>query len=575
MARQSMTPVDFNHTRRTDNAVLMTSGYAGKVVPVAYAPLLRGDSASGTVGVDIELAEMPRPLLNGVLANVQAWFVPKSAHRQFTGLDEFRHSFQKGNIQQLGAADRTPPAFFLNTGANTGLVDTVASSELAKTLGLHFNNFTPINFDLIDAYNLVYNFRLGAHSSKLARRQYATESLSASTTLARAFWPSGRFSRVVPDYERALILGGVDVDVLAATLPITGNGTVRMKPGATTKQTFRNTSNGAVEAATAQGSPQVATGLQVGASGTMRHDFDDTANTREIYLDPNGTLEIDVASFQVAMAGAGAQLTLADIDKARTSQAFAKLRSAYHGNEVPGFINDDVIIAELMQGFQVPDEAMSQPWLLDSKRVAFGMVERHATDAANLDQSVSQGRASATLSLNVPRTESGGLIIVTVEVLPERLDERQSDEFILITDPDKLPNALRDVQRAEPVDLVLNRRLDMKHTTPNQLYGYEPMNDVWNRSFTRLGGVFYKGAPTAPWTENRANIWLPEIINPTYTGEHFLAPADFPQDVFSDPEAPAFELVARHNLTIVGLTQFGDVLQENTDDYAEVIAERP
>lgn len=573
MARQNTAPVVYNQTTREDSAVLMTSGYAGKIVPVAYAPLLRGDSASGSVGIDIELAEMPRPLLNGVVANIQAWFVPKSAHPQFSGMDEFRHAFQGGNIKQLGSAERTPPAFFnkVTTGAS---LTTIANSELFKSLGLHISNIDPVNTDLIDAYNLVVNFRLGAHSSKLPRRSYAAEDLATSTSLARAFWPSGRFSRVVPDYERALILGGVDVDVLAATLPITGNGTVRLKTGDAGKTSvFRNLNDGTLAGATGGATSGSDAHL---SSGKMHYVRVVGGNNQDhsVYFDPNGAIEVNLAALAVEMSGAGAQLTLADIDKARTSQAFAKLRSAYSGNETVGFINDDVLVAELMQGFSVPEHASKQPWLLDSQRVPFGMIQRHATDAANLDQSVSQGRASATLRVNVPKTEAGGLIIVTCEVLPERLDERQSDEFLYIDDPDKLPNPLRDVQRPEPVDLVMNRRLDTKHATPNALYGYEPMNDKWNRKFTRLGGVFYKANPTDPWTENRASIWLPEIINPTFTGEHFLAPANFPQDVFADPEAPAFELVARHQLQIVGQTQFGDVLVENSDDYAEVIGER-
>jgi len=60
---------------------------------LGYAPILRGDSASGKVAIDLELAEMPRPLLNGVMMNVQAWFVFKTAHPQFSGRDEFIASY--------------------------------------------------------------------------------------------------------------------------------------------------------------------------------------------------------------------------------------------------------------------------------------------------------------------------------------------------------------------------------------------------------------------------------------------------------------------------------------------------
>jgi len=223
-----------------------------------------------------------------------------------------------------------------------------------------------------------------------------------------------------------------------------------------------------------------------------------------------------------------------------------------------------------MQGIALEPDDFKRPWLLDSDRVSIGFAERFATDGPNLDASVTLGRASATLSLNVPQQDVSGMIIFTVEVLPERIDERMSDEFILTTTVDGLPNALRDVQRTEPVDLVLNRRIDAKHTTPSGLYGYEPMNDKWNRDFTRLGGAFFQGTPGGGFTQNRAAIWQTEIVNPAYSSTHFLAPLPFPHDVFADQLAPAFEVVVRHAVTIIGLTQIGDVLAENNDDYEAV-----
>jgi len=94
--------------------------------------------------------------------------------------------------------------------------------------------------------------------------------------------------------------------------------------------------------------------------------------------------------------------------------------------------------------------------------------------------------------------------------------------------------------------------------------------DVWKPRGHAPWGAFYQATPGAKWTEQRSAIWLAEIINPTFTGEHWLAPLNFPHDVFSDTLAPAFEVVARHAVTIVGLTQIGDVLVENSDDYKAV-----
>lgn len=554
MARQSKTPIAFNRTTRRDENVTMTSARAGKVIPISYIPLLRGDSASGRIGIDLELAEMPRPLLNGVVANFQAWFVPKSAHPQFSGMDEFIHSYQGEKITSLGALDRNPPDFFevVYPPINTA---TLANSEFFKTLGLHIPANTPVQTDVIDAFQLVYNFRLAAHSSRLGRRLYAAENLAASVSHNPAFWPTSRLSRIVPDYERALIIGALDLDILAGRIPIDGIG-------------IRDVDNFAGAGGTVYQSNGEQTNYGAGTPTDNPGHY--IIRKRQ---DPQSSPVANrwVPDIFAEMEGITLGTSLADIDMARTTQAFAKLRSAYAGNDTTGFDNDDAIVAELMQGFQVADDMFKRPWLLDNARVPFGMIERHATDASNLDQSVSIGRASATLSLNVPQNDTGGTIVVTCEVLPERLDERQSDEWLHKISPSALPNALRDVQRPEPVDMVLSRRVDAAHSNPESLYGYEPMNDVWNRSTTRLGGSFYQSDPENPWTEQRSAIWQTSIVDPEFTADHWLAPAPFPHDVFSDTTADAFEIVARHSVAINGLTQIGDILVENNDDYDAVV----
>lgn len=551
MARQSTTPVSFPRTKRKDEGVIMSSGRAGVVQPVAYIPILPGDSASGRIGLDVQLAEMPKPLLNAVTANFQAWFVPKSAHPRFSGRDELMHAATGKSIKALGAPDRAPPPYYTLTPALTDAAIT-GGRNIIRALGLHYSVGQTYNTDLIDAFNLIYNFRLAAHSSRLQRRKYSAEDFLEAITMPPAFWPSSRLSRVVPDYERALVVGALDLDVIAGRLPVTGIG---IDGDFNTRQGFPTKSGvGVVEGG----------GKAVTYPSAM-HAVD------EVMIRVSGaTFGTAVPEIFAEMGGNSLSISLADIDKARTTQAFAKLRTAYAGNDATGFDNDDTIVALLMQGLPVPEDAFKRPWLLDSQRVPVGFAERFATDAANLDQSVTQGRASATLSLNVPVTGVEGLILVTVEILPERVDERMADPWLMMGNYDDLPNALRDVQRVEPVDLVLNRRIDTRHISPDGLYGYEPMNDKWNRSYTRLGGAFYEHVPGAGFKENRAAIWQAEIINPTYSKTHYLAPAPFPHDVFADMNADAFEIVARHDVTIMGLTQIGDVLAETNNDYTAV-----
>lgn len=543
MARQLQTPVAFQRSLRGDQSDIMTSGRAGKVIPVSYIPLLRGDSCAGRFQAVVELNDMPRPLDNRVMVNWQAWFVPKPAHPQFSGYDEFLAAYQGKTITALGQPDRPAQNFFTNLPAGAA-VQTAGQSEFAQTLGLHFASSVPINVDLFDAFTIIHNFRLAAHSSKLQRRKYYAESAAESGKLPRAFWPSGRYSRVVPDYERALVVGALDLDVTAGRVPVRGIGAVAGQ--------LSSAPSGGVNAKET-GQNAVSYG-RVFESGQMR-----------IKSDANHFPDIFAE-----MQGITVGVTLADIDMARTTQAFAKQRAAYAGNDTTGFNNDDAIVADLMQGLSVPEQMFNRPWLLDSKREEFAFSEIPATDGASLGKQVVNGFATVSLSLNVPKQDVGGVIIVICEVLPERLDERQSDEWINSISVSDLPDALRDVQRVEPVDQVLNRRLDMKHANPAQLYGFEPMNDKWNRQMKRLGGAYYQPTPGTPQIEQRIGIWQVDIVNPTFTNDHFLAPENFPHYVFSDTAGHAFEISASHDVRIVGLTQIGDVLSENNDDYREV-----
>lgn len=548
--RQSMAPVEFNKTTRVDTGNIRTSGRAGVVVPVGFLPVLPGDSVGGSVGMDIRLAEMPRPLDVGVYAKAQAWFWPKSADPRFSGRDELLAAKAGNQITALGQTTRNPaPYFQMLSGAATL---TAAGSEFFKTLGIHLRPNVPINTDLIDAFCVVYNFRLASISDalKTERMPYAMQDIAGATKLPPAPWPNNDFMGVVADYERALVVGALDLDVLAGSLPVTG-----WAPVATATN-----NSGPVTVKKANGT------TETWAHATNSNSSGGNSNYGRLTAALTPDLRAELTGQKLAV-------TLADIDKARTAQAFAKLRNAYAGTEFTGYDNDDTIVSLLMRGIAVPPDEFKRPWLLDSQTVAVNYTERMATDGPNLDDSVTTGYTSIRLATNVPKQDVGGVIIYTVEVLPERLHERMGDDFFHYSSFDQLPNPLRDVQRVEPVDQVRNYHVDAKHTTPDGVYGYRPMNDHWNRRFTRLGGVFFEAVPGADIVESRMGVWQSDIVNPVFDETHYLAPVPFPHSVFADTLAPAFELVARHVASITGLTQIGDILLENNDDYVAVTAE--
>lgn len=552
MVRQNSVPVDFDMTRRQENVSLLTSIPAGVVAPVIVFPLHRGDSTSGRIIFDMELAEMPKPLENAVLSRIQVWCVPRPAMPQFSGLDEYTHSYHGKDITQLGATARTPPSLFDTVG--TGAIAAAQASEFFSTLGISLEPSRAINTDYIDAYNLIQNFRLAAHSSKMTRYDYYSEDAVTSLELKPAFWPRSRMHAMVPDYESALVTGSLDLDFSAGSIPISGLGI--NAPGTTGLTSGRETG-----------------GVDNAAAGWLSGDSGGTANRTQVTVkeDPDNT---GYPAIYAEMAGQTVATTLAEIDRARDTNAFAKALAAYAGTNFSGFNNDDVIISELMQGYMVDESLFNRPWLIDSKTVVFGMTERHATDAANLDDSVSVGNAQGSLSLNIPKQNYGSVVMATVEVMPERLFERQRDEYLYCTDVDDLPNPLRDVQRTEPVDIVDNGRIDVLHSTPSGTFGYEPMNAKWRREFTRLGGEFRQLTPGTPVTTARTAIWQADYVDPVFTSDHWLCPHPFPQTVFSVPANDICNVGVTMQCTITGQTQFGDELVEDNGEFVDITAEQ-
>ena len=266
-------------------------------------------------------------------------------------------------------------------------------------------------------------------------------------------------------------------------------------------------------------------------------------------------------------SGGNATMSLADIEQARKTASFAKLRQMYDG------IEDDYLIDLLMSGIRVPEEAMKQPILLGKQRAMIGFNQRYATDAANLDESATNGFATIDMSIRTPAMNTGGVIMITAEIVPEQLWERKKDYFLYTTDPDTLPNYLRDFLDPEKVAVVKNDHADVNHVTPDGTFGYAPLNHEWQRDMVNVGGKYYRPANDA-FDEDRAKIWSAEATNPTLNEDFYLC-TGLHKKVFADQTADSFEITAMTDFKIVGNTVFGAGLQESdaTSDYDAITAQ--
>jgi predicted Rdx family selenoprotein len=517
-------PIKVQRSVRRDRGRVLTSADAGKILPIKYIPMLREDAVRrGKVRLNFEMMETAEMLMNGINVHVYAHYVPFLAFERFNGsMDELNKSYQKEN----GIGGTVVPYF--NTVSSAAALDTTAGdpATFLQTMGIHTQAAT-INTTIVEAYNAIVNHRRKARSASLTTRT------ATDWSLAEAFWGLEN-NHIVPDFDQKLIDGEVALNGLTFKAPI------------------RSLNYASYTGDTSLAFPLGTYADVVGVSNVQK---------------PNGQVT-NAAEFEDVWAeltqGGIATMSLSDIEQAKRTAAFAKLRSMYDG------IDDEHIIDLLMEGIRVPEEQMKQPILLARASTMIGYNQRYATDAANLDTSVTNGFATVDMNIRTPQLNTGGVIMITAEIVPEQMWERKKDYYLYETDTDNLPNYLRDYLDPEKVSVVKNDHLDVNHSTPNGTFGYAPLNHEYMRDMVNIGGKYYRPANDA-FDADRAKIWTAETTDPTLSDDFYLVDS-LHKKVFADQNADAFEITCLSDVEITGNTVFGERLLEAdaTSDYEAI-----
>lgn len=530
------TPIPVTRTTRPQSHRLLTSFEPGLSVPLLYVPLLREDSAVGAFRAAFEMKETVEVLMNSVKARILTYFVPRTAFDRFSGMDSINKSYAGLPLVEGGTVT---PWFETMTAPAHG------ANAIFKKMGIHARPGTTINTDVIEAYNQIWNFRAKNRSPDITPRT------RLDATLAPAFWAHQSMAHVVPNFDAALIDGEVALNVVNSKMPVKGlamnnAGTAAgslgsmKESGSTTTQTYANSWK-VVEGSGLAGGTQLY--VQQGA----------TAGYPDIWAE---------------LQDNGITVSLSNIDMAKKTRAFAELRKQFNGH------TDDYIIDHLMSGLSVPDQAWEQPMLLGDQMVDFGMSKRYATDGSNLTESVVNGMTFIEQRIRVPRCPMGGIVMMIAEVTPEQLWERQKDPYLHSVSVGTLPDFLRDELDPEKVVVVKNEEVDLDHDTPNDVFGYAPLNHEWTKSIPRIGGKFYRPAVDAGFDEDRQRIWAVETQNPVLSEDFYLC-TTMHQKPFVQTTGDNFEVLVRGDLAIQGLTVFGGALIESTDDYEKVTEKQP
>jgi len=537
VSRMKTSPIPVQRTSRPSTHRVLTSMNAGKMVPLAYIPLLREDALqSGRFALSFEMGETVEVLMNAVNVRVMAYLVPKLAFERFDGMDAINKSYEGLPSYEGGPV---VPWFETKVVGVGGL----GASGLFRSMGKHGKAGATINTDAIEAYNAIWNFRAKNRSPDLTLRARLDE------TLAPAFWLHQSFAHIVPDFDQAIIDGEVPLNIVGSQLALTGAGKVANKnvkfkgQGGEDRTLYTNAAVTAISAG------------QGGSAGTWTQGLESDA--------------LDLSSVFAELQADGITVSLANIELARKTQAFANLRRQYNAH-------DEYIIDLLMDGITIPEQQWKQPILLFDQTTQFGMSKRYASDSGNLTESVVNGMTTMEMRLATPRVPCGGVVMIVAEITPEQMFERQQDPYLYAGGVDDLPQFLRDTLDPEKVQIVKNQEIDLDHDNANDTFGYGPLNHQWMRNAPGIGGRFYRPEVDAGFDEDRQRLWAVETQNPTLSKDFYLCTTmHYKPFVITDVAVDHFDVLMRGEGFVGGNTVFGGALVEATNDYEKTMAVAP
>lgn len=541
--RMKTSPIPVERTTRPLVFRNLTSGNAGKMIPILAAPLLREDSVTGgRFRVSFQMDETVEVLMNSVNVRVLAYLVPKLAFDRFAGIDDVNRSYEGAAAPASGGT--VPPWFEPYTAPADP-----KTNQILWALGKHYKAGTTLNTDYIEAYNQIWNMRAKNRSPHLTLRN------RLDITLAPSFWDHQTFAHIVPDFDQAIIDGEVPLNVTSTRAPVKGLGVLNTPAPTVSAGPVMVRESGNTAAA------NMSNFMSVSTTGGATNQLLMKATT--------GTGSTAFPDVWAELQTNGITVSLSNIELARKTQAFANLRRQYAGH------SDDYIIDLLMKGISIPDEAWKQPILLSDSSTVMGMAKRWATDGASLTESVVNGATFVDIGFSVPAVNPGGIVMIVAEIAPEQLFERQKDVYLHSTAVASLPDYLRDTLDPEKVEVVTNDYVDVQHATPTGTFGYAPLNHAWAKSAPQVGGHFTRVSDTS-FDEYRQRIWAVETANPVLGTDFYLVTnMHYKPFVVTASTSDHFEIMTSGAMTIRGNTVFGSLLIESTDDYDKVLAEAP
>lgn len=549
--RQDTRPLNVPRSTRRHDLTVLTSLKAGLMMPVAAVPILREDAVQrGSFTATFELHETVEVLMNPVHMVVSTYFFPFLASPRFEGsMDQFNRSYMGQPKVEGGDVE---PFFELEELPEGG----ATACEIYRYLGLHGSEGDEVATFYKEAYNEIWNFRAKQRSPEIELADRLNDDLLP------AFWPRSRFSHIVPDFDQAKMEGAIPITFIDGKMPVRNY----LNGGPNNTELGSNVPGGTIYLKMADDTIREMEASNVASQG-LRYGGGDLGGVPQKVVDMGG-FKADLTNVFAELQEGGISLSLANIEVAKKTRAFARIRERYNQH------SEEWVIDMLMNGLVIPDQAYKQPMLLNQQSTVFTMGKRYSTDADNLDAHVVNGVARVNVTYRLPKVPTGGIIMTVAELVPEQLYERQRDPMFHIGSVDALPSYLRDEMDPEKVVEVKNDWIDTDHDTPNGLFGWAPLNHEWATWGPKIGGRFHRPDVDAAEDTDRQRLWAVETKNPKLA-ENFYIVSDIHTKPFLHPDEDPADCVLLGSVVITGTTVFGANLIEASDDYETIMEKVP
>lgn len=416
----------------------------GKLVPINWMEVLPGDTFQQATSAFIRVTPLMTPVMHPVVVRIHHWYVPNRL------IWEDFEDFITGGPDGLDAT--VPPTIDFSS---------VAEGDLADYLGIPTGTYsTPLSVSALPfrAYDLIYNehYRDADLITELDVDLGNGTDATTNTAIQNVSWGKDAFTTARPWQQKG--------DTV--TIPLGDTAPVEYTPGHSVY--IRREDNDNIVNSV---------GLRAGSTGHLTQD----SETNNLFVDPNNSLYADLNS--------ATGINIADLRLALSVQRYQEARAQY-GSRYVEYLR--------YLGVRSSDARLSLPEYLAGGRqvIQFSEVLQTA-EGTGTNVGEMKGHGVTAMRTNRYRRffEEHGIVISMMSVVPKSIYSSALHKgWFRAVKEDYFQRELQMIGEQE----VLNKEVQVDHTSPDDVFGYQPRYNEYRQNFSTIHGEF-RSSPLWSW----------------------------------------------------------------------------